>query len=137
MVYYAIETTYFGLYCSSSGFYSIKEESKKAVEKCEGVLIKRSLHQSPDHSVPSAKAICKHGKIYKHGEIYKQRKFTRRCGDGGGGGYSLWGCINFETGSGYCIRPLYIFGGPPLSVTLVVSCGGEENPVCESKITPV
>ena len=27
---------------------------------------------------------------------------------------------------------LSLFGGPPLSVTLVVSCGGEENPVCET-----
>ena len=44
-----------------------------------GVLIKRSLHQSPDHSVPSAKA------VYKQGEIYTQRKkfSLRRCGDGG------------------------------------------------------
>ena len=61
MVYSAIETTCFGLYWPSSGFYSIKEKSIKAVKNCEGVLIKRSLHQSPDHSVPSAKAICKHG----------------------------------------------------------------------------
>jgi hypothetical protein len=28
------------------------------------VLIKRFLHQSPDHSVPSAKAVCKQGEIY-------------------------------------------------------------------------
>ena len=29
------------------------------------MLIKRSLHQSPDYSVSSTKAICKHGEIYK------------------------------------------------------------------------
>jgi len=52
MVYSAIETTCFGLYWSSSGFYNIKEESNKAVKNCEGVLIKRSVYQSPDHSVP-------------------------------------------------------------------------------------
>jgi hypothetical protein len=31
-VYSAIETTCFGLYCPSSGFYSIKEESIKVVK---------------------------------------------------------------------------------------------------------
>jgi hypothetical protein len=41
-------------------------------------LIKRSLHQSPDHSVLSAKAICKQGEIYK-----QRKKFPRQCGDGG------------------------------------------------------
>ena len=49
MVYSAIGTTCFRLYWPSSGFYNIKEESIKAVKNCEGVLIKRSLHQSPDH----------------------------------------------------------------------------------------
>jgi len=34
MVYSAIETTCFGLYWLSSGFYSIKEESKKGVKSC-------------------------------------------------------------------------------------------------------
>ena len=63
MVYSAIETTCFGLYWPSSGFYSIKEDYKSCKKNCERVLIKRSLHQSPDHSVPSAKAICKHGEI--------------------------------------------------------------------------
>jgi len=33
MVYSAIETTCFGLYWPSSGFYNIKEESIKAVKK--------------------------------------------------------------------------------------------------------
>jgi len=55
VVYSAIETTCFGLYWPSSGFYSIKEESIKAVKNCEVVLIKRSLRQSPGPSVPSAK----------------------------------------------------------------------------------
>ena len=32
----------------------------------KGVLLKKSLHQSPDHFVPSAKA------VYKQGEIYTQ-----------------------------------------------------------------
>jgi hypothetical protein len=32
MVYSAIETTWFGLYCPSSGFYNIKEESIRAVK---------------------------------------------------------------------------------------------------------
>ena len=69
MVYSAIETTCFGLYWPSSGFYNIKEESLKAVKISERVLIKRSLHHFPDQSVPNAKAICKHGEIYKHGDI--------------------------------------------------------------------
>ena len=77
MVYSAIETTRFGLYWPSSGFYNIEEESINAVKTVKGLLIKRSLYQSPDHSVPSAIAIC------KHGEIYKQRKFSGRCGDRG------------------------------------------------------
>ena len=32
------------------------------------MLIKTSLHQSPDHSVPSAKAICKQGEIYTNSQ---------------------------------------------------------------------
>ena len=70
--------------------------------------VKISLHQSPDHSVPSAKAICKQGEIYTQGKNFS----LRRCGDGG---ILLGGCINFEAGSGYCISPLSVFGGPPLS----------------------
>ena len=37
MVYAAIETTCFGLYWPSSGFYSIKEESINAVKTVRGV----------------------------------------------------------------------------------------------------
>ena len=70
MVYSAIETTCFGLYWSSSGFYNIKKESIKAVKNCEGVLIKRSIDQSPDHSLPIARATCKHGEIYKQRKIH-------------------------------------------------------------------
>ena len=84
MVYSAIETTCFSLYWPSSGFYNIKEESIKGVKNCEGVLIKRSLHQSPDPSVPSARAIC------KRGEIYKQRKIRSAVWRWG---YSSWGCL--------------------------------------------
>jgi len=40
MVYYAIETTCFGIYWPSSGFYNVKEEFINAVKNCEGVLIK-------------------------------------------------------------------------------------------------
>ena len=69
MVYSAIETTCFGLYWPSSGFYNIEEESINAVKTVRGLLIKRSLYQSPDHSAPSARAICKHGE-----KNYKQRK---------------------------------------------------------------
>ena len=61
MVYSAIETTCFGLYWPSSGFYNIEEEYINAVKTVRGVLIKRSLYQSPGPSVPSARAICKHG----------------------------------------------------------------------------
>jgi len=61
MVYSIIETTCFGLYWPSSGFYSSKEESIQAVKTVRGVLIKKYLHQSPNHSVPSAKVICRHG----------------------------------------------------------------------------
>ena len=57
MVYSAIETTCFGLYLPSSGFYNIDEESINAVKTVRGLLMKRSLYQSPDHSVPSARAI--------------------------------------------------------------------------------
>ena len=32
--------------------------------------VKVSLHQSPDHSVPSAKAICKDGEIYTQGKNF-------------------------------------------------------------------
>ena len=41
-------------------------------------MIKRSLHQSPDHSVPSAKATCKQGI-----NLYTEKKSLRPCGDGG------------------------------------------------------
>jgi len=57
MVYSAIETTCCGLYWPSSRFYNIEEESINAVKTVRGLLIKRSLYQSPDHSVPSARAI--------------------------------------------------------------------------------
>jgi len=87
------------------------------------VLIKRSLYQSPDHSVPSARAVCKHGE-----KIINREKSPRQCGD--------WGIL---LGAAYTLSlglaivlVLSLFGGPPLSVTLVVSCGGEENPVCET-----
>ena len=43
--------------------------------------MKRSLLQSPDHSVPSAKAICKQGEIYT-------RTFTLAVWKWG---YSSWG----------------------------------------------
>jgi hypothetical protein len=36
MVYYAIETTCFGLYWPSSGFYIIKEDTIKAVKSVRG-----------------------------------------------------------------------------------------------------
>jgi hypothetical protein len=36
MAYSAIETTCFGLYWPSSGFYSVKEESIKAVKTVRG-----------------------------------------------------------------------------------------------------
>ena len=70
MVYSAIESTCFGLYWSSSGFYDIEEESINAVKTVRGVvdffsmftnssctrnrgvsgLIYRSLNQHPPHS---------------------------------------------------------------------------------------
>ena len=43
-----------------------------------GLKVKRSLYQPPDHSVPSARAICKHGE-----KIINREKFSRRCGVGG------------------------------------------------------
>ena len=52
-----------------SGFYNIEEEAINAVKTVWGLLIYRSLDQPPDHYVPSARAICKHGE-----KIYKQRK---------------------------------------------------------------
>jgi len=59
MVYSAVETTCFGLYWPSSGFYNIEMESINAVK--------------------SARAICKHGEKYINRETS-----SRRCGDGGG-----------------------------------------------------
>jgi len=44
MVYSAIETTCFGLYWPSSGFYIIKEESIKAVKTVRGCWL-RDLYQ--------------------------------------------------------------------------------------------
>ena len=38
MVYTAIETTCFGIYWPSSGFYNIEEESRVAVKNCVGVV---------------------------------------------------------------------------------------------------
>ena len=38
MLYSAIETTYFGLYWPSSGFYNIEEESIVAVKTVWGVV---------------------------------------------------------------------------------------------------
>ena len=78
MVYSAIETTRFGHYWPSSCFYNIEEESINTVKTVRGLLIKRSLYQSPDHSVPSARAICKHGE-----KSLNREKSSRRCGDGG------------------------------------------------------
>ena len=43
-----------------------------------GLLIERSLYQSPGSSVPSARAICKHGE-----KIINREKSPRRCGEGG------------------------------------------------------
>jgi len=47
MVYSAIETTYFGLYWPSSGFYNVDEGSIKAIKTVRGLLIKRTLNQHP------------------------------------------------------------------------------------------
>ena len=69
MFYSKNGTACFGPYWTSSDFYNIKEESIKAVKLCEGVLIERSLRQSPDHPVPNAKSICK-----KRDKICKQRE---------------------------------------------------------------
>ena len=77
------------------------------------MLIKRSLHQSPDHSVPSAKAICKQGEIYTH-----RKKSHRRCGDGS----ILLGAAQTLRQGLAVVLVLSLFEGPPLSVTLVVSC---------------
>jgi hypothetical protein len=46
MVYSAIETTCFGLYWPSSGFYSIKEESIKALKTVRGCWL-RDLYINP------------------------------------------------------------------------------------------
>ena len=77
MVYSAIESTCFDLYWPSSVFYNIEEESINAVKTVRGLLIKRSLYQSPDPSVPSARAICKHGE-----KIINRENSSRRSGDG-------------------------------------------------------
>ena len=102
MVYSAIGTTCFGLYLPSSGFYNIEEESINAVKTVRGLLIKRSLYQFPDPSVPSARPICKHGE-----KNYKQRKILLLVWRWG---YSSWGCTDFEARSGYCIKLLSLWG---------------------------
>ena len=80
MVYSAVETTCFGLYWPSSGFYNIEEESINAVKTVRGLLIKRSLYQSPDHSLPSARAICKHGeKIINREKLNSQTQPQSLC----------------------------------------------------------
>ena len=61
----------------------------------------RSLYQSPDHYVPSARAICKYGEKIINREILSP---VWRWG------YSSWGCIGFEAGAGYCIKPLSLWG---------------------------
>ena len=63
MVYSAVETTCFGLYWPTSGFYNIEEEPINAVKTVWGLLINRSLYQFPDPSLPSVRAICKHGVV--------------------------------------------------------------------------
>ena len=47
MVYSAIETTCFGIYWPSSGFYNIEEESIIAVKNCEGGCWLRDLYINP------------------------------------------------------------------------------------------
>ena len=77
MLYSAIENTCFSLYWPSSGFYSIEEGSINAVKTVRGLLIKRSLYQSPDHSVPSARDIVNMEK-----KIINREKSSCQCGDG-------------------------------------------------------
>ena len=78
------------------------------------MLIKRSLYQSPEHSVPSARAICKHGEKI----INRENPLA-----GVEMGYSPWGCIDFEAGSGYCVKPLSLWGiifSPCLQIALAL-----------------
>jgi len=46
-------------------------------------LIKRSLHQSPNHAVLVQKLFVDMEKFINKEKIFKQRKFTWRCGGGG------------------------------------------------------
>ena len=77
MVYSKNETTCFGLYWPSSGFYNIKEESIKAVKTVRGCRL-RDLYISPLTTLFLVQELFVNMEKFIHRE-----KSTRRCGDGG------------------------------------------------------
>ena len=77
MVYSAIETTCFGLYWPSSGFYNIKEESTKAVKTVRGCSLR-------DLSINPLTTLFLVQKLFVNREKEKRKNFSLRWhGDGG------------------------------------------------------
>ena len=75
MVYSAIETTCFGLYLPTSGFYNIKEESINAVKTVRECRL-RDLYINPLITLFLAQ------ELFVNMEKFTNReKSTRRCGD--------------------------------------------------------
>jgi len=77
MVYSAIETTCFGLYWPSSGFYNIKEESIKAVKTMRGCWL-RDLYINPLTTLFLVQEL-----FVNMEKFINREKSTRHCGDGG------------------------------------------------------
>ena len=75
MVYSTIETTYFGLYWPSSGFYNIEEESMKAVKTVRGCWL-RDLY-----IIPLTTLFLVEELFVNTEKIINREKSTRRCGD--------------------------------------------------------
>ena len=63
-------------------------------------------------------------------KIINREKSSCWCGDGG---ILLGAAQTLRLGLAIVLN-FSLFGVPPLSVTLVVSCGCEENPVCETTL---
>jgi hypothetical protein len=77
MVYSAIETTCFGIYWPSSGFYNIKEQSIKAVKTVRGCSL-RDLYINPLTTLFLVQEL-----FVNMEKFINREKSTQRCGDGG------------------------------------------------------
>jgi len=75
VVYSAIETTCFGLYWPSSGFYNIEEGSIKAIKTVKGCWL-RDLYINPLTTLFLVQEL-----FVNMEKIINREKSTRRCGD--------------------------------------------------------